>query len=569
MTDTQIQIKNTGISKNQLKKAVAQSRMKMRNPPKTTVVVQAGRPKKRGPNNNKPKGPKKANKASGPTEAEIATAKKAIQARIEEFLLGKKGLFKGFVYNRQDQRPVFQRIIPFTKVFQGADFDAETSMAFNLYPNPFRTLEMVVPPTGGNRAKDKTETVSVQTHGANPLRWCFDHDITCVSGSITASNHVVAGLEPCKHYSTGDNEFKEGNKLYMCGPSLFNVEPSITISNVASYEVFYRVQFVVISGTQNHYTAVTGIDEAFSIAGDTSSTVVLGTGFGTFQTLMTQPDTAGFAVVIECNAADGNEITMTGSDFALHLSQESPDPGKFPVFGSAYSSAVSSVFEIIGDPARALAVEIESADTIAVTAYALLITNYTAPLNKAGRIMGVQVPADHTKAIALKPTFRFQTLFDFPNNVYKMLTPIPLNRGCHFSTISTPDYARFIPTTAFQNPDKAKYNRPYAAVVIDGKGAFSEGTVPNLQFCGWLNIEWRGTSMTFTPQIPPANVALFVEVLDHVLGSLPAGSLWGENPDHFDKIKRIASTAVNSKLMKTVIRDVATVGVETLASIFV
>lgn len=503
------------------------------------------------------------------TVAKLEAAKNSCIERVTDFLLGKSALRKGFVYNRDDQRPVFQKLFPFTVTLTPDLFDLNTRLAFNIHPNPYRTLEMVIPPVGSNRSKDITETISFNSHIPNSSTFCFDHPITLLNGSLTSVNHPVKGIDGAKHWSDTDEELKDGNKIYLSGPSTFNVEPAVSVNNVATYAVHYTVRFQSVLNGQDGYEIGAYAEETFTVSGNSNTNLVINAGFGAFATAMSGLDCAGFAILWTMEADDGEVITTTGSNFNIHLSQNSNDPGKFPIFGSAHTWRMQSVFDLIGNPSNALKAELDNSDQIAVTAYALLLTNYTAPLNKAGKLFGAEVPADHTKSITAEPGERLNTLFQLPNSPWKMAEIRTLDKGTHFSSVATKDHAQFLPSGFYRDADKAQYNRPFASVCVDGAGAFEAGSKPNLQLSGWLNVEWRGTSMTFAPIMPPANLGLFVDVLDSVLAHMDAGALWSENPAHESKIRKIAHDVVTSKRFKTVIRDVAIIGVGALAAVFI
>lgn len=498
-------------------------------------------------------------------------ARAVCEKAIISFLMGESSFAKGFLYARDDQHPVLQRLLPFTKVLTSSYFDEQHGLAFSLRPNPYRTLEIVQPPLAGNKGKDTWESIQIATHYANPTSFCFDHDITCIRGSISASTHVVTGLPPLQHYAASTSEFKDGNKIYASGPSTFPSIPAFSVNNVATYDVNYNVEIFKISQSANGPLEVAeSCDTAFVLGSGGTQVAAVGNNAAAWMNAMALPDTYGFAIVITVSSGhgDSNVTSGNGSSVSISLSGASENAVDQPTFGSSYTYEIHEIWDLIGPQSRGLQVELTLADQIAVTGYSLLLSNYTAPLNKAGRVMGAQVPTNHTVGLPLAPAARLESLTTFPTSVYKMTEPMLLDNGCHYSNVATPVEAAFLARSAYENFRQATHNKPYAAVAVDGKGAFNDGTNPNLQLRGALNVEWRSTSMTLPPRIPPRNIGMFGDVLAQCLSQLPSGSLWGENPKHFDKIKKTASKIVKNPLFKTVIRDIALVGVESLAAVF-
>jgi len=405
----------------------------------------------------------------------------------------------------------------------------------------------------------------------NPTSWCFDHDITLQQGSLLASNHVVKNFPVTSHYSTGTKEFKEGNKIYPCGPSTFQTEPAVVVSNPATYDVNHEVLFYAILKDGGNGGLVVGSSASttqFTVGHGQDVEILVSQAFGQFQAEMAGPDAYGFAVVDVVSVPNGESITTTGMTMSIKLGNGNPD--RLPIFGAAYTIQPSSIFDLIGPAADVLKLELERCTDLAVTGYGLLVTNYSAPINKAGRIIGAEYNSNHTEGLVLEPDARIATLSNLPKSVYRMHRPATLDRGIHFSTILTRDLAEFVPRSLYTDiPGTTSFLRPYAAVAIDGKGAFNEGVVPSLQLVGWLNVEWRTTSITIPPNVPPANIGWFMDVLFSAMKSLPAGSLWGENPDHLKKIKRLAAAIVGSPRFKTVLRDIGTVGLESFAALLI
>lgn len=248
------------------------------------------------------------------------------------------------------------------------------------------------------------------------------------------------------------------------------------------------------------------------------------------------------------------------------------DPPNKPVFGSAYTWIAQSLWDIKGAPSTSLKAEWDSANVVSVTGCDMNLANFSANMNLNGSVFGAIIKDASSEDPPGNPNVLHKFIDDLNADAYRMKKPMKANDGTHSVLPLSEHDCAFLPTNFFRRLDRQSESvnyRPYFVVAAICDAPITPGTKPTFEVSGTIHLEWRTNSLLMTPRKPPTNLAFFNQVRHQLMLDEEYGTLWTHNPDHFSKFKSFAKKIVGSDLFKTVLRDAAEVGIETLATMLI
>lgn len=280
-------------------------------------------------------------------------------------------------------------------------------------------------------------------------------------------------------------------------------------------------------------------------------------------------DVAGFAIAFDINYTldhlIDSVIANTNDQFGVKWGAAKP------LFDAAHSWERHSLWNILGPAADGVRQEWNRANEQSVTGLNMLLKNTTAMLNLTGTVMGAQLRRNTNWAFSSDPLQLYEELIGLPVDAMKMKEPMALATGCFYAFPVSPEEAAFRSPENFISLDSDNNfgQRPPVVVALTASGSVTPGQTPALAIMGRIHLEWRSNSLLLNGRIPPTDVAYFSRVLNKKLRDMSSGDLWMENPSHFTAIKKFAKRIVASQEFKTILRDAAMIGVESLGALLV
>lgn len=480
-------------------------------------------------------------------------------------------LNKDYLYPRHDGDPTCSKLIPWVTRIPLNQIDATGRTSFKIHPDPDRLVEFINPPTAGNSPKDPQEVLAIDTHMANPTYFFNDKDLTMITGNVV-SEHAgsdVKGLDVGVYYSGTDKTFKPGVKYYRTGPFVAQLPWEALVHNKGNADLTVVCEIILILRN----------NEGGLEAGTTASVTQivapgqLGTGqfapWGQMQNDSGAANVVGFANTFRCSVA-GQEDTIANHQNEFGIIWPFPaGPGASPIFNDSYTWISKSLWDIKGTSTNSLRAEWETANTVAVTGCDFNVANVTADLNLNGDLLGAVIRRFTSRDPPADPGALYSFIDGLPLDGTRMKDPIKTNKGVHSVLPLSDEDCQLLPISVFSKLSRqttAANARPFFVVSIICDSPITPGTKPALSLSGTIHLEWRTSSILCNPNRPPTNVALFNQIRHQEMMNSDNGSIWSENPEHIKNLKKLAKNIVSSKMFKTVLRDVAVVGIESVAA---
>lgn len=539
----------------------------------TTGNRQAKQPK----NNKQPKKRKQTRFKPGPSKATKSNLRSVYQtyakerAFFERVVTNMLLLDNDYLHPREDGAMTCSKLVKWTTKLPLVNIDSKGSTSYIVRPNPDRLVEFVNPPQAGNKPKDSQESLTIQSHMENPNIFYFDHDLTMTTGSITAekAGGLIQGAPPGSYYSETDKALKAGIKIYRTGPFVANLAWSASFKNNSTKEMTVKPALHIISSTAEGGMVVTYTSTFTMVVAQSQTGVLNFPNWGTFASKSEDDSVIGFALTFESTLSGDSQGDSTISNHANVYSLVWPID-TVPVFGQAYTWASQTLWDIKGTSAASLKAEWDNANVVSVTGCDMNLANFSANMNLNGSIFGTIVKdATHSDPPS-NPLLLYDYIDDVVYDAYRMEKPITADDGVHSVLPLSDKDCAFAPTSLYKKFERQADSgnfRPYFVVSVICDSPVTVGSKPSLELSGTIHLEWRTSSILCSARRPATNIGFFNQVKHQMMLHSEIGKLWTHNPDHLAKFKAFGKKIVNSKMFRTVLRDAAEVGIESLASL--
>jgi len=448
------------------------------------------------------------------------------------------------------------------------NIDLHGRTAIRIYPDPDRMIEHVEPPITVNRPKDDSEIMEIDTHVDNNTIFYFDKQITLDKGDLNSHTPslAVTNFPGALYYSDTDKSFKNGIKMYNTGPFVAGEPWTPYIENKTTKELQIVAQLYVAQNVDGRLVSTAPVALTVILAHDQISLVPFSTNWSLFQDKAEEPSTVGWFMTFKAALTSGNDssIVHSKSRFGIVWPALVADRSNFD---GAYTWVRKSLWDLKGPASSSLQSEWNGASQVSVTGFDFNVKNVTTQLNLNGDINAGIIMRGTEFEPSPDPLLLYNQISSLPQTAYRLGSPLAAKTGVHCTFPIDDVTAEFRSADAFRALGASKYDLPYGVIAIVCDGPITPESKPSLTIHGRIHLEWRTESILPMLRTPSANIGLFTQVLNQLKMAGECGYIWTENPSHLKKIRDFAVNIVTSKPFKTVLRDVALVGLESVASL--